>query len=178
MAQVIQEPPRGLLSLLGIKSLGVNPDQLSDGVLSMLDLLDFYTLDGKQMIGQTQNAVTVVGANYATITIPDGEIWLVYAVSSQGIVRVGGSGWTISPVITQLGGPVTPITMPLVPQAAYADDAAGRPLSVNDEYQVGFFPDKPLLVRNGYQFGTRLTDQSGAGNLDIGTFVWRHVLAA
>ena len=76
MAEKIQGVPATLLDVLGIKSLGRNPDQLNDAVAGVLDLTEFYLA---RRIENEQNALGVqsLAGQWTNVTIPQGEIWMV-----------------------------------------------------------------------------------------------------
>lgn len=61
MPQLINRVPPGLLSLLGIKSLGQNPSLLADQVAPILELGNFYLGASSQIVGTTTGTVNATG---------------------------------------------------------------------------------------------------------------------
>lgn len=84
MPSLINRIPNGLLSLLGIKSVGQNPSLLSDTVSPTLDLSAFYFTETASFLGGTTNTANLVGAwapsNWTNTT--QTETWVVNTVCS------------------------------------------------------------------------------------------------
>lgn len=83
-------PPLGLLSFLGTKAVGQNPDQLEQVVRPVLDLTSFYSLWETQAQASGVLAAPSEGAqSTAAITIPEGELWRLRAFSLSNCVADG-----------------------------------------------------------------------------------------
>lgn len=94
MPQPINRVPPGLLSLLGIKSLGMNPAQLADELRGILDLTQLYTEAANETIFGTTPAVNAVGqfefTNTGTRAKPNpGELWVVRRVAVAPTAALG-----------------------------------------------------------------------------------------
>ncbi len=91
MPQVINRVPPGLLSLLDIKSMGVNPVQLADLLSPTIELADLYL----QAIASPQSGLTAVlnatgAASPATgnsFRPGPGELWVVTKCCVSGITQ-------------------------------------------------------------------------------------------
>lgn len=80
----INSQPVGLLSLLGIKSLGQNPWVLSNEVASTVDLLQLYIAERAQIYGGATIAVNAVGPYSAPQLAPDpGKILLLSQIQAR-----------------------------------------------------------------------------------------------
>lgn len=83
MPSLINRIPVGLLSLLGIKSVGQNPVMMPDSVQPVLDLTRFYTIQISEYIAGTSGTANTVGAwplsNWQNTT--QTELWIVQTAS-------------------------------------------------------------------------------------------------
>lgn len=89
MPSLINQVPPGLLSLLGIKALGVNPSILPDELSASLELLPLYLNGNAQEIRFVTAVLNAAGLFFSTAqTVPPGEIWLVeqYSIELTGVV--------------------------------------------------------------------------------------------
>lgn len=80
MAEKIQRTPLGLLGLLGIKSLGKNPDQISDTVIGAINMAPFYWASKLEVHAELVTNVGATAGDAPLITVPDSEDWLVLGV--------------------------------------------------------------------------------------------------
>lgn len=78
----IQQQPRGILALLGLKTTGRNADQWPEIVYPMIEQLEFYALDQLQVRSTTGGTVQNPGDEVELI-VPNTELWLVRSVSAQ-----------------------------------------------------------------------------------------------
>jgi len=81
---LIQRPPIGLLDLLGLKAMGQGPVQLAETVACTLaDCVDYYLCSRRQHLTALTGVAMVANTNYslATLAVPSGEIWFLYAMS-------------------------------------------------------------------------------------------------
>lgn len=94
MPQLINRVPPGLLSLLDIKSLGLNPVLLSDELGGTIELGGLYIAAiAQEQIGQTA-AVAAPGAvsttfSGSTFRPPPGELWVVEKAAAQPTAVLG-----------------------------------------------------------------------------------------
>lgn len=99
---VLQPAPPGLLSLLQLKQRGKNPDTLSDTVVPVVDLTEWYAVLDREFLqwelvmdggaGGAEFAFNfVAGADAASsIIIPNDEVWFVWNVSASFGASIGG----------------------------------------------------------------------------------------
>ena len=88
----INRIPDGLQSLLGVKALGRNPQDIEEAVRSTVDLTGFY-LANKTLelsFGQQIVATPAADTEYATVEVPSGQVWWLYSVA----IRWGPTGAT------------------------------------------------------------------------------------
>lgn len=122
MPSVIQSVPRGLLSLLGIKSTGVNPARLPDDVLAVVDVTAHYGDIASSTASQAGIAAagTIIEIENGGGSNPVGVAWRLLAVgytvetfSAAGVVA--SIGVTLQPT----GG----VLVPLLEQVRYTAPA-------------------------------------------------------
>lgn len=79
MPSLVNRVPPGLLSLLGIKALGVNPSVLQDDLEASLDVTDLYYVGNSEEIASQTSAINAVGAwpISTPLLVPSGELWVV-----------------------------------------------------------------------------------------------------
>lgn len=155
----VQRVPFGLLSFLGMKVGGRNPDTLGRELVPMLDVTpNFLAPDISQSI-VTTNTITAAGSE-ARITVPQGEAWRMIslsmvcaAFSAAGGVIYGTLG------IGDLTGFITAVaTMP----------SPYTVLTVNDTVRLGFaFPSPLVLPPGSVMHSSLMTDIGGARTCNI-----------
>lgn len=92
MASGINRAPLGLQSLLDTKSLGQNPDALSELVRPIVDLGPFWWAQRRWRAIEAEAATAAIGGILGTrITIPNQEVWLVPSLSAR-LVSGGAEG--------------------------------------------------------------------------------------
>jgi len=108
----INRLPAGLLSFLGIKNGGRNPQFLSEQLSPTFELLGWY-LQSNSLSLQANGNVTAVGFNANWFTVPAGETWAVLSaqVNSQAALGAGvtiafGGAW-IRSALQVLPSPLT-----------------------------------------------------------------------
>lgn len=75
-APPINTLPLGLLAYLGIKNGGRNPAFLAETLLPTMDLGFFYDGALRKFTTGAGVAVAAVGLSAASITVPQGEVWI------------------------------------------------------------------------------------------------------
>lgn len=163
MAEKIQRTPLGLLGLLGIKSLGRNPEAISDTVLGNLNLDPFYWATKTETFSQLQlNVGATVGDNVQTV-VPNDENWLVLG-SALSI----SSGQTAGDDNDLSFGFLPPRGVDFVTLYRFLQEAVTATMTVNRGIQLNF----PMILPGGgsliWQFNQALT-------LDIGITA-RHLI--
>jgi len=164
----VQRVPFGLLSFLGIKAGGQNPNALQRELMPVLDVTpNFLAPDLAQEI-ETTNTIGSAG-DEARITIPQGEAWrmismsmVVAAFSATGGVVYGALG------IGDLTGFITAVaTMP----------APYTVLTTGDLVRLGFaFPSPLVLPPGSVLHSTLMTDLGGGVTANIQCRVLYHRL--
>jgi len=110
----INRLPLGLLSFLGIKNGGRNPQFLGEQLSPTFDLVAWYLQSNSRSLSLNGN-VTAVGFNSAWWTVPVGETWAVLStmVNSQAALGAGQSvgffGAWVRSALQILPAPLTPI---------------------------------------------------------------------
>lgn len=90
MPSLVNRVPPGLLSLLGIKALGINPSILPDELQPNLDITSLYAVANSELLGGTTAAVGAPGVSaVSALLVPAGEIWIMnrgalYATANLG----------------------------------------------------------------------------------------------
>jgi hypothetical protein len=98
--------PAGFLSLLQAKSLGEDPDNYLQDVRPVIELLPFL-LNRVVLEDLFANQSSATIGTRATITIPQGELWIPKLVSSQALVDGAPSDIQFAPcLITPSAGPI------------------------------------------------------------------------
>lgn len=82
MAGKINRAPWGFLSLLQSKSLGQQPDAISELVRPGLDMAPFYWASQRLTVRFAEQVGAAIGA-YATVAVPNDEVWYVHGVSCR-----------------------------------------------------------------------------------------------
>lgn len=146
----INRAPEGLLGFLDLKQLGVNPQSLGQSVAPTLDLEKYYSADLINVVRANQAYGAVVG-NFAQLTIPSGECWMVYGIEAH--VLVAGAGTiTICPLIGMSQGFYAAEAMPF-----------GQVLGVNDiSVCTRMFPT-PIVFPPGTDFFCSILDNTSTG---------------
>lgn len=161
MPEKIQEVPATLLDVLGIKSLGRNPDQLLDSVSGTVDLTEFYLTRRLEVLNAITTNVIVAG-QFARIQIPDGEVWLVKDV--VGILRdplIGGEIMN-GVILWERDALGTPPRMIL----AQAPSHVATTTSI-DEMTTATIHFRQRFFQTGTSFRVVSTEAPGVGNYDL-----------
>jgi len=159
---VVNRVPRGLLGLLDAKTQGQTPAD-TNGVLSpVIDLTPNYLADIPLQVAQANNVGNAVGTLYGTVTVPNGELWYVYVVATEGIATAAGA-MNVIPVLVAAASGV--LSVPLQKMEA----GLGAYAAAESQTSVATFPDA-LLVGPGTRFATRVTNPGG-GNISMTTSV-------
>jgi hypothetical protein len=85
--------PNGLLSMLQIKNDAKYPQALSDELLPVLDLVDWYCQTNAEFVSQstTPGAANNVVVTLASLTVPASELWFVNSYIAQITAGAGGT---------------------------------------------------------------------------------------
>lgn len=77
----IQALSPGLLSLLSLKQLGLNPSTLSDEVLLTMETVDWLMQNQIEAVTGNTVALTATGVFGFAVQVPAGEIWYVHSAT-------------------------------------------------------------------------------------------------
>lgn len=101
---VINRVPQGFLGVLDAKTQGQSPADVSPVLSAGIDLTQFYL--GDRPLNTAVATTAGVNANGvvagSAITVPDGELWFVYAAQTQAISTAGTAGHSFSWRLTTL----------------------------------------------------------------------------
>jgi len=93
----ILKAPRGLTSILALRSDGQVPHNLSDIVAGTVEMRELFLLDTRESIISNSNAAPAVGSNvYAgaapgDLVIPAGELWYVWHYFCNSTLGAGAA---------------------------------------------------------------------------------------
>lgn len=155
----INRLPRGLLAFLDTKTQGVNPAALAELVQPMMDLEPFYRSLARYGFSEAGSVGSAAVGDYAAVTVPDDELWFLWALSSKA-VETGGAVYTnlkLSPYIS------SPSSSTMV-VGGFAPTAGGVGSEV---YCTAVLPGSPFVLAPGWAFGTRLG--AAVGTFDLRT---------
>ena len=163
MAQRLNRIASGLLSLFQIKSLGRNPQELSDIVQGTLELSNFYFSN----IGVTLEVANTTGVGLterasaqSIITIPDGEIWAVRMVATDITVSTFAASEAVlaNPAIDRINNSADQLIlndgMPQTTNAGFQMNA------LNSQHRVARF-DNPLFLPGGVRIYSYISQVIG-----------------
>jgi|NOAtaT_7_FD_contig_51_2407701_length_933_multi_3_in_0_out_0_1 hypothetical protein len=156
---IIATPPRGLISLFGIRDMGAVPNDLSNTVVPTIDITEF-ALVNRETVGFGNVAVNAVG-NWAlgsTATVPPGEMWYVHSFTLT--VNTVGAGFNVRfrPVVWEAGTPF--VRGPSVAAAAGESSTTGTDrmflVTAGQQMQVWVEGITGNATINGYGLISRL----------------------
>ena len=164
---VINRVPRGLLGLLDAKTSGNTPGTFREDLQPVIDLTDYYETDIPQaVIVETDNAVNTAGF-HAGVVVPDGELWLVYAVSSTVAAQQNND--------VMFSNPVYDDNLSSVALAPTSGPFNGLSSLAGEIAQNGVTFNEPLRALPGNRFLTNLYRNVGL-NVTVTTAVLRKVI--
>jgi hypothetical protein len=102
----IATPPRGMISLFGLRDMGAVPNDLSNVVVPTIDITEF-ALVNRETVGFGSVAVNAVG-NWAlgsNATVPPGEMWYVHSFTLTNNTLGAGAAIRYRPVVWEAGTP-------------------------------------------------------------------------
>jgi hypothetical protein len=79
MSTVISNPPKGLISLFGLRDMGGVPRALEETVGASLDITEFVMLNRESLLPGTTSATATGFRNI--IEVPAGETWVIHGYS-------------------------------------------------------------------------------------------------
>ena len=99
----ITTPPRGLISLFGLRDMGAVPADLAEQVVSTIDITEF-ALTNRESLNIGSAGVNTVGLHLPAggsidPTVPPGELWYVHQFSINTLVIGAGASLRVRPVL-------------------------------------------------------------------------------
>lgn len=145
---VVNTTPTGLLDLLAAKTGGKMPGNMSETLQPVLSLDQFYKAKKLAQVNMPALSTSAVLAN-STITVPDGELWEVFALSQSWLSVTGaeviGTHWTFAQLPES--------AVPTNGQAVWAPDIKTATVAGLYISQALLFPTPMLLSA-----GCKITD--------------------
>jgi len=144
MPSLINTQPTGLLSVLGIKSVGTNPAVLTDTVQPVVNLDDAYGLGSSVYLQGSIGTLNTLGLNSAFPVVPAGEAWLVHECGYQSIAALAAlTSYRLAPCVFSQG---LQLNLYTGPQQSFV---AGE--------RVLFSTEGKVFVPAGFQLGVAVT---------------------
>lgn len=155
MDQVVANPPRGLISLFGLREMGAAPNLLSQNILATFDIAELSLLN-RELITGTTNTGGVGG--YQNVAVPAGELWYVWSYSVT--TPVIGAGESIR------------FSLGYVTTAASAIITASDPRTAIVNELAAAFIQNPFWLGPGSGLGHLVEAEVGAAK----AMAWRAVI--
>lgn len=142
MPSLVNRLPVGLLSLLGIKSTGLNPSTLLDEVRPTVDLSQYYLSDTWENTFGLTAAANAPGLWAATaIAPPRGQLWvyddLVVSVTSN---LLAGTTYRVRPIVFDVASSIV-----------MASATTSVTFTAGEQCSIGF--GRPVIIRPGETAG-------------------------
>ena len=165
----INRIPDGLQSLLGVKALGRNPQEIEGAVRPTIDLTSFYLANKTLELAFGQDIIATPAADneYATVEVPSGEVWFLYQVG----IRWGPTGASLvnTNVVPVLRLPTSPpSTAGLHPLTSCRE--FGTSLSTAETLTMGV-DMKGVVAPAGTQFSNYVHDITSNASTTFNTSV-------
>lgn len=166
----INRVPRGLLPLLDAKTMGQTPPDLASVVQPTLELFELYAADIPfEVTAATDTSTPVAGGLLAPVTVPAGEVWLVYGASGRCVHTENGTQvLVLSLDLSSDNSAIIFLTSGVF--------GFTQPGTIGDPRSTTYNPDKPLLVSAGSSFETSYETTTSTINLTTTTTVWHRTL--
>ena len=160
MPSLIQRIPPGLLSFLGLKSTGQNPNNLSDTVVPVLDLEHLYLAQDLQVSSNTQNVANA--GQSISLAVPNGEAWRVLGFGYSADTLTATATLKVALKIAPNGSVACPVGTSWPPHVVSA---------ASDIVQDGIFVPQPFVAPSGTGFTAFLTQSLGVGTTNLAVIV-------
>lgn len=154
MPSKVQSFPVGLQDILGTKSLGKNPDELSDAVLSTFDLTEFYLANRQEQIAGFLSTQSLAGEQ-VTINMPlNGQLFLMKEMAAVASVPSAiGTVMNIGLNYVPAGGTRQPLAQS-VRHVSTSNNAS-------EQTSAMIHWEQPRIFLPGTGFNGRLTENCG-----------------
>lgn len=158
MPSQIQRPPWGLLDLIGAKSNGQNPNQLSDMVSATIELTP-WELVGRSLDVVAVNAGATMRDSSASLKVPSNELWLIQQI---------GGFMNASAIAVVMGASLYYSTLDSGYNHTVYTNGVQIALANTSRVTLGWTPPQPLLLSSGASIGIRLNeDTTAAGQISM-----------
>lgn len=97
----ITTPPRGLISLFGLRDMGAVPADLSEQVAPTIDITEFC-LTNRESVQLQVNAIAGLGTSFFG-TVPANELWYVHSFTLVVPTLAAGQSIRLRPVLADSG---------------------------------------------------------------------------
>jgi hypothetical protein len=146
--------------------MGQTPNEIT-GVLSpVIDLSKNYLADVPLQDAQANQITSTITTTIADFTVPTGELWYTFAITTQSISTAGGRDGIAVPVFRSPGGGVQ------IPLATVYQTP--QTLALGESHTVAKIFPEPLLLGPGTVVGSTILHTNGTLSV-ITTALYRSV---
>lgn len=143
----IATPPRGLISLFGLRDMGAVPNDLASTVAPTIDITEFALTNREAIYTGLVNLTGVGNVSFgSTVTVPAGELWYVHS-------------WTIS--TSTLAAGQTLDIKPIYWESNFTIFGRGARASGTVNHSIVAFTDRMFLATSGSQLQVYVEQISG-----------------
>ena len=160
MPALIQRIPPGLLSFLGLKSTGQNPNVLADTVVPTLNLEHLYLAQDLRVSSATQNVANA--GQSISLAVPNGEAWRVLGIGYSADTLTAPATLKVALKIAPGGAVACPVYSSWPPHTVSA---------ASDIVQDGIFVPQPFVAPSGTGFTAFLEQSLGVGTTNLAVIV-------
>lgn len=108
---VVSQPPRGLISIFGLRDMGTVPSDLSGQIVGTFDISELCLLNRELVVGSASTSPGAGGIIFSgNAVVPPGELWYVWTYGIRSAAPAGES-IRLTPCIAMQGA-VIPIGDP------------------------------------------------------------------
>ncbi len=95
----ITTPPRGLISLFGLRDMGAVPAELAQTVAPTIDITEFALTNREAIYTGVVSASGVGNVSFGDpVTVPPGELWYVHSWTISSSVLAAGQSLEMKPI--------------------------------------------------------------------------------
>jgi hypothetical protein len=146
-----------------MKATGDTPAELAKDISGSLELLEFYVNDRTVFASAASNNVIGTGPLIISgLTVPNGEIWLLFDLSLSSANTPAATGFTLT------GG----VQRAVNNYFAYTERQVVGGGAVSDQVNVGRHFDRPIVMQPGETIGLRISQIVGAPGIPVTASVY------
>ena len=153
---VIDQSPRGLISIFGLRDMGAVPKELSEQVVGTFDISELCLLNRELLVGTFSTGGV---GSFSQVTVPPGELWYVWSFSLVTGILGAGESLRMTPGYVA-GGAAANILAAGLPRTATAGELAAA------------FVDRAIWLGPGSGLGMLVEAEVGP----VKTVNWRAVI--